>query len=138
MVLSTIGGVIALALAGVLFYLKIFKKTTAALTLVGGTAITGGIGGHILTSAVSWTSTMVGHVTATVVGIAVPFVLSLVLTVIYIHDMWPKKGAKTRTAGIGLVLPILAQGIPGSVGATLTGAIAMIAGLLSGFIGSIF
>jgi hypothetical protein len=138
MVISTIGGVVALALAGVFFYLKKVPKITAILALAGGSGVTGGIGGHLLTQSVTWTSTMLGQITATVVGIAVPFILAIVLAIIFVHDVWPKNKATKRTAGIGLVLPTLVAGIPGSAGLAATSAIAMFGTLMSNLVGSIF
>jgi hypothetical protein len=96
-------------------WLGIFAKTCAVLALIAAIGI-GGFLGRALVRVVTWLTQLTGTVTGWALGVAIPAALFLVLAVLLIHDLHPKKGASHRTAyvalGVGALLVAGVTGIP--------------------------
>lgn len=94
-------------------WLGIFAKTRAVLALVAAIGI-GGFLGRALARVVTWLSHLTGTVTGWALGVAIPAALFLVLAVILIHDLHPKKGASARTDYVALAVgALLVAGVTG-------------------------
>lgn len=117
--------VIALAIAGTLMWKRKMPKTVAVLALVAGAGLTSGWVGQTLHGLVGAGADLVGSLTSSAFGVAVPAILAIVGLIIFAHDIWPKNKANRITAVVGLVLPVLLTylgGVAGSAaGAVISG-----------------
>jgi hypothetical protein len=123
---SSVTAVIALAIAGVLMWKKKFPKLVAFLTLVAGASITGGLISGWMQATVDWISRIVGAVTSQAFGVAVPAVMTVIMVLVYVLDMWPKHTPTRITAIIGLFLPLVAVAMPGEAGSAISQFITML------------
>lgn len=101
-------GVLFIVLFGVFHWLGILAKTRAVLALLGAVALglTGTIG-RIAGDIAGWAQHAVGSVTSWAFGVSLSAVLFIVLAVLLIHDLHPKKGASGRTGFVALAVGIL-------------------------------
>jgi hypothetical protein len=97
-------GAIALVLAGLFYWLGIFVTFRAVLAFIGTCVVTGGLFGSILTRAAIFVSNLTNTVVGKAFGVAIPGLLVIVLLIIFVHDLHPKKGAGKRTFWIGIAL----------------------------------
>jgi hypothetical protein len=97
-------GAVGLVLAGVFFYLGIFIKVRAILAFVGTCIVTGGLFGSLLTKAAVLVSGVLGTLAGKAFGVAIPGLIVVVLLVIFLHDLHPKKSASGRTFWVGVAL----------------------------------
>ena len=101
-------GVLFLLLFGVFHYLGKFATLRAILVFLGVVAIgSGGFLGRILTDAGRWAQDIFGSLTNWAVGVPVAAGLFIILVIIFLHDLHPKKTAKPRTGFVGLALGVL-------------------------------
>jgi hypothetical protein len=120
-------GFLMLVLFGIFYYLSIFATVRAVLAFVGTLLIgfSGFIGGF-LHSAVTWLVSLGGTASTWAFGVAASgAALTLIVGVIFVHDLMPKHSAGKRTglAGIALAALLLAgasgipalNGLPGTV-----------------------
>lgn len=106
-------GVLCLVLFGLFYWLGIFVKTRAVLALVGVLGIAdGGFIGGLLGHVGAWLQRLVGTVTAWAFGASLAAGLFIILAVIFVHDLHPKKAAGNRTGWVALLLgAILVVGV---------------------------
>lgn len=106
-------GVLCLILFGLFYWLGIFAKFRAVLALIGVIGIAdGGFVGRLLGSAAAGLQRAVGAVTATLFGASLAAGLFIVLAVIMVHDLHPRKGAGKRTGWVAVLLgAILVVGV---------------------------
>lgn len=97
-------GGIALVAAFLFFWLGILPKTQVILAFIGTCIVTGGLFGSLLTRAADLVSNLLGTLTGKVFGVAIPGLLVIVLLIIFIHDLLPKKSAGKRTFWVGIAL----------------------------------
>ena len=98
-------GVLSLALFAVFYFLGILATVTAFLGLVAVVLVgTQGWLGRTLVTITAWTQGKIGSITADALGAAFTGALTVVLVVIFIHDVHPKHSAGKRTAWIGVAL----------------------------------
>ena len=97
-------GAIALVLAGLFYWLGVFPKIQVLLGFVGTCIVTGGLFGSLLTKAVTFVSNLLGTLTGKIFGVAIPGILVIILLVLFIHDLSPKKNAGKRTFWVGVAL----------------------------------
>ena len=86
------------------YWLGIFIKIRAVMAFIGTCIVTGGLFGEILTWIVVHVSDLLGSVAGKAFGVALPGLGVIVLAVIWLHDLHPKKSAKGRTFWIGIAL----------------------------------
>jgi hypothetical protein len=119
-------------------WLNIFAKTRTVLALIAAIGI-GGFLGRALVRVVIWLTHLTGTVTGWALGVALPSALFLVLAVILIHDLHPKKGASRRTAyvalGVGALLVAGVTGIPAL--APLASALRSLPANIAGFVNAL-
>lgn len=115
--LAAIGAVLLL-LFGLFYWLSVFALARAVIALVG-TVLAGQSGwlGRAIGTSTTWVAHLANSLTTWAFGVAIGgAVLTIVAGVIFIHDLWPRHGAKKRTgfAGIALAMLLLAgvSGIP--------------------------
>jgi hypothetical protein len=135
---GTAAGGIALAVAAVLLWKDRLPKITALLMLAAGAGITGGVIGRLMQRGVDWAAGWVGQLTSQAIGVAVPAVLAVVFTVLFIHDMWPHHPATRVTAVVAFFVPVLAVGLPGAAGSVLSSALDALRSVTTGAVASIF
>ena len=97
-------GAIALVLAGLFYWLGVFPKIQVLLGFVGTCIVTGGLFGSLLAKAVTFVSNLLGTLTGKIFGVAIPGILVIILLVLFIHDLSPKKNAGKRTFWVGVAL----------------------------------
>jgi hypothetical protein len=97
-------GAVCLVVAVVFHWLGIFVKVRAILAFIGTCTVTGGLFGHLLTRGVGIVSGLIGGLAGKAFGVALPGVLVIVLGIVFIHDLHPKKGASARTMYIAIAL----------------------------------
>jgi hypothetical protein len=111
-------GLVLLLLFGLFYWLSIFALPRAVLAFTG-TILIGftGWAGHAIGTATLWIAHMANSLTGW--AFAAPVggtILTVIAGVIFVHDLWPKRGARKRTgwAGVALALLMLAgvTGIP--------------------------
>jgi hypothetical protein len=115
-----------LLLFGVFYWLGIFAKARAVLAFLG--AVTLGVSGHfgsLIASVFTWVSNAFGAITAWALGVAVTGGLAVVLIVVLIHDLHPKKPAGKRTGFVAL-----AVGMAVAAGVASLPVLASISGLV--------
>lgn len=101
-------GVILLVLFGLFHYLRILAKTRAVLAFLGAVAVglTGTVG-RIAGDIAGWAQNAIGDVTAWAFGSALSAGLFIVLAVLLVHDLHPRKSASGRTGYVALATGIL-------------------------------
>ena len=106
-------GVLCLVLFGLFYWLNIFAKLRAVLAFIGVIGIAdGGFIGRLLADAGRALQRAVGAVTAWAFGASLAAGLFIVLVVIFIHDLHPKKTAGNRTGWVAILLgAILVVGV---------------------------
>ena len=106
-------GVLFLVLFGLFYWLGIFAKLRAVLAFIGGIGIAdGGFVGRLLSDLGRSLQRAVGAVTAWAFGASLAAGLFIVLVVIFIHDLHPKKSASKRTGWVAILLgAILVVGV---------------------------
>lgn len=111
-------GVLMLILFGVLYWLAIFATIRAILAFLG-TILIGyaGWAGRAVHTGTMWLVHLGNSMTGWALGVAIfGTALTLVAAVIFVHDLFPRNGARKRTgwAGVALALLLLAgvSGIP--------------------------
>ena len=97
-------GAICLVAAFVFHWLGIFIKVRAILAFIGTCTVTGGLFGRLLTGGVHIVNGLFGSLAGKVFGIGLPGVLVIVLGIVFLHDLHPKKGAQSRTMYVGMAL----------------------------------
>jgi uncharacterized membrane protein YvlD (DUF360 family) len=97
-------GVVALVLAGVFHWLRIFATIRSILGFIGTCIVTTGLFGLVLDKVVIWVAHLTNAVTGKVFGVGIPGLIILVLAIVFIHDLHPKKGASGRTLWVGIAL----------------------------------
>jgi hypothetical protein len=97
-------GALALVVAVLFYWLGIMPKIQVILGFIGTCIVTGGLFGSLLAKAATFVSNLLGTLTGKIFGIAVPGLLVIVLLVIFIHDLSPKKKAGKRTFWVGVAL----------------------------------
>lgn len=97
-------GAVALVIAFTLFWLGIMPKTQVILGFIGTCIVTGGLFGTLLTRLVLVVSHLTTSLTGRIFGIAIPGLLVIVLGIVFIHDLSPKKSAGKRTFWVGIAL----------------------------------
>jgi len=106
-------GVLFLLLFGLFYWLGIFAKLRAVLALIGVIGIAdGGFFGRLLATAGAGLQRAVGAVTAWAFGASLAAGLFIILLVIFIHDLHPRKSAGKRTGWVAILLgAILVVGV---------------------------
>ena len=110
-------GALLLVLFAVFYWLGILPVVTAVFGFIGAVLVgTSGWLGRVAVDIGGWVSHFLGDITADLIGVAVVGVLTIILGVIFIHDLSPKKTTGKRTAWVGVFLGFLiaagATGIP--------------------------
>ena len=101
-------GVLLLVLFGLFHYLRVLAKTRSVLALLGAAAVgLTGVVGRISGDIALWSERAAGDVTAWAFGASVSVALFVVLVVLLIHDLHPRKTASARTGYIALAVGIL-------------------------------
>lgn len=123
-------GAICLVLFGVFYWLAVLPTTRAILAFIGGILIgSSGFIGHALTAIGGWLSHIGAALTGWAFGFPVLAAVTVIVGIVFIHDLLPKHSAGKRTGWAGLILAGLivagATGIPAlnSVGTTIQGAV---------------
>lgn len=129
---------IAAAIAAFLIWRKKAPTTTALLALVVGAGITGGIFGRLVHAIVHWLERFTSTLTSEAFGTAVPAVLGVFLFLWLLHDLHPKHKASHGTAGVALVLPLIAATIPGVAGTVAVSLLQLIQSAMTAFVQALF
>ena len=123
-------GAICLVLFGVFYWLAVLPTTRAILAFVGGILIgSAGFIGHALDAIGGWLSHIGAALTSWAFGFPVLAAVTVIVGVVFVHDLMPKHTAGKRTGWAGLILAGLivagATGIPAlnSVGTTIQSAV---------------
>ena len=110
-------GALLLVLFAVFYWLGILPVVTAVIGFIGAVIVgTSGWLGRVAADVAGWVQHLLGTVTADLLGVSFVGILAVILLVIFIHDLSPKKSTGKRTAWIGVALGLLiavgATGIP--------------------------
>ena len=97
-------GALALVVAFTLYWLGVLPKIQVLLAFIGTCIVTGGLFGHLLTRAVTLVSNLLGTLTGKIFGAAIPGLLVIVLGILFVHDLSPKKNAGKRTFWVDIAL----------------------------------
>jgi|SRR5215472_140511 len=101
-------GALLIVGAGTFYFLGKTPGIAAAAAFLGILLVgTSSTLGSIATRAMSAVSHLAGSATAWAFGAAVPAALSLVLLILFIHDLSPRNRAKKRTMWVGVALALL-------------------------------
>jgi hypothetical protein len=101
-------GVLLLLLFGVFHYLRILAGTRAVLAFLGAVAVgLTGVVGRIAGGIALWAQHAVGSVTAWAFGTTLSAGLFIVLVILLVHDLHPKRSASARTGYVALAVGIL-------------------------------
>lgn len=108
-------GVLFLLLFGVFHYLHIFAATRAVLVFLGVVIVgSSGFIGRMLADVGVWAQNTFGSITNWAIGVPLAAGLFVILAVVLVHDLHPKKGATPRTGWVALACGVLvAVGIAG-------------------------
>jgi hypothetical protein len=111
-------GVALLGVFGVLYFLG-RMPTVTALSGFFGVVLTGTTGwlGRTLADVATWVQVhVVGRLTADIAGSSLAFLATLIIGVIFVHDLHPRHTTGRRTAWLGIALGAIivagATGIP--------------------------
>jgi hypothetical protein len=101
-------GVLLLVLFGLFHYLRILTQTRAILAFFGAVAVglTGTVG-RIAGAIAGWAQHVAGNLGHWAFGVSASFILFVILVVILVHDLHPKKSASARTGWVALTVGIL-------------------------------
>jgi hypothetical protein len=133
-------GVLLLALFALFHYLRILAKTRAIMVFLGAVAVglTGTVG-RIADGIAGWAQDAAGSLGHWAFGISASFVPFVVLAVILLHDLHPKKTASGRTGWVALAAGIMlvagVSQIPAL--APAVGAIRSLLAQLTGFVNNL-
>lgn len=110
-------GLVLLAIGGTCWKLKLARKATPYLLLIGSSVLTGTAAanfiGKLFTGATSWVSTVTSKWVSTG-GALLMLIVSVVLTILLYHGMHPKKGKFEKKHNIvALLTPIAWVGTGG-------------------------
>lgn len=98
-------GVLCLVLFGLFYWLGIFAKLRAVLALIGVIGIAdGGFIGRLFADIGGALQRAFGAVTEWAFGASLAAGAAIILVVIFIHDLSPKKTAGNRTGWVALLL----------------------------------
>jgi hypothetical protein len=97
-------GAVCLVAAVVFHWLGVFVKARAIMAFIGTCIVTGGLFGHLISRGVDIVSGLLGSLAGKVFGVALPGVLVIVLGIVFIHDLHPRKSASGRTMYVGIAL----------------------------------
>lgn len=104
-------GVLMLVLFGVFYWLAIFATIRAILAFVGTILIgSAGFVGNALGAAARWLVTLGGTLTSWAFGTSVLAAVTIVVLVVFIHDLHPRNSAGKRTGWAGILLAALLIG----------------------------
>jgi hypothetical protein len=124
---ASVLGLLMLAAFGLFYFLGIFATARAILAFVGGCLLgTAGFAGGFVSKVAHWAADLANSATSWAFGVgAGAVVLTVLVAIIFIHDLMPKHTAGKRTGWAGLVLALLlvtgvsgiqaANSIPGTV-----------------------
>ena len=133
-------GLLLLVLFGLFHYLRVLTQTRAILAFLGAVAVglTGTVG-RIAAGIAGWAQHVTGSVGHWALGVSASFVLFVVLAVILLHDLHPKKSASARTGWLALAVGIMlvagVSQIPAL--APVVGAIRSLLTQLAGFVNTL-
>jgi len=105
-----------LVLFGLFYWLNILPATRAILAFLGTILIAGaGFVGGVLTAVATWLANLGGSVSGWAFGVhAGGIIATIIIGVIFIHDLMPKHAAKKRTGWAGVVLAaLIVSGVTG-------------------------
>ena len=97
-------GALALVVAFMFYWLGVLPKIQVILAFIGTCIVTGGLFGSLLTRGVTLVSNLLGTVTGKIFGVAIPGLLVIILLILFIHDLSPRKNAGKRTFWVGIAL----------------------------------
>lgn len=97
-------GALALVVAFVFYWLGVLPKVQVILAFIGTCIVTGGLFGSLLGRGVTLVSNLTGTLTGKIFGVAIPGLLVIVLLILFLHDLSPKKNAGKRTFWVGIAL----------------------------------
>ena len=97
-------GALALVAAGMFYWLGILPKIQVILAFIGTCIVTGGLFGSLLTRGVTLVSNLLGTLTGKIFGVAIPGLLVIILGILFIHDLMPRRNAGKRTFWVGIAL----------------------------------
>jgi hypothetical protein len=101
-------GVLLLVLFGLFHYLGVLAKTRAVLALLAAAAVgLTGVIGHLARNMADWAQQAVGSVTTWAFGATLSAALFIVLVVLLVHDLHPRKNASGRTGWVALAVGIM-------------------------------
>lgn len=101
-------GVLCILLFSLFHYLRILAKTRSVLALLGAASVgLDGVVGRLAGSLAGWAQRAVGSVTTWAFGVSLSAALFIVLAVLLIHDLHPKKNASARTGWVALAVGIM-------------------------------
>ena len=104
-------GVLMLVLFGVFYWLAIFATIRAILAFTGTILVgTSGFVGGALGAVARWLVTLGGTLTSWAFGTSVLAAVTIVVLVVFIHDLHPKNSAGKRTGWAGILLAALLIG----------------------------
>lgn len=126
-----IAAVIALTLAGLLLWKKKAPKIATLFFLVAGAGLTGGHIGHWTDTVVGWLAKAVSKITMSAAGVAVPYVLVIILGFVVIHDLWKGNKSSRTTMACAFFLPVALAIMPGPIGESGRTVVAAITGTTS-------
>jgi MFS family permease len=109
-------GAIMLVLFGVFYWLSVLATTRAILAFLGTILIAGaGFIGGALTTVATWLSNLGGSVSGWAFGVhAGGIIATIIVGVVFIHDLMPKKTAGKRTGWAGIILAaLIVSGVTG-------------------------
>jgi hypothetical protein len=101
-------GVLCILLFGIFHYLGILAKTRSVLAFLGAASVglTGTVG-RIAGGIAGWAQHMVGTITTWAFGVSLSAALFIVLAILLVHDLHPRKSASGRTGYVALAVGIL-------------------------------
>jgi hypothetical protein len=101
-------GVLCLLLFGLFHWLRILATTRSVLALLGAVAVgLDGVIGRVAGDLAGWAQHTFGDVTSWAFGVPLAGGLFVILVIVLIHDLSPKKSASARTGWIAVAVGIL-------------------------------
>jgi hypothetical protein len=130
-------GVLCILLFGLFHYLRILAKTRSVLALLGAASVgLDGAVGRLAGSLAVWAQRVAGNITAWAFGVSLSAALFVVLAILLVHDLHPKKNASARTGWVALTVGVfLVAGVSQlPVLAPVAGAIRSLLSDITGFV----